>query len=138
MVYGKGLVKGLGITLKEFFKPKVTEQYPEQRPRLAPRFRGSFKLDPAKCIACGICANNCPNRAITMESIKDENKKRKLTKYEMNLGYCMYCGFCTENCPTKALQNTHDFEHACYTRDATKLKLYEQANVPENQTSETR
>ena len=63
LLHGIGtLLTGMKITGREFFTPKVTEQYPENRATLeiSPRFRGRLVM-PAdengnnKCIACGLC-----------------------------------------------------------------------------------
>ncbi|GAW92853.1 NuoI/complex I 23 kDa subunit family protein [Calderihabitans maritimus] len=127
-MYGQGLLKGLGITLKHLFGKAVTEQYPDQRPNLSPRFHGSFALDVEKCIACGICAKACPNNVIKIASSKGENKKRRLDDYKIELGYCLFCGLCVESCPTDAINFTQDFELASYTRQDTVLHLYNRAS----------
>jgi len=123
------LLKGLGVTLKYFFKPKVTELYPEVKPKLPPSVKSCFRLDPEKCIACGICAKACPNNVITVGTEKDENNKKRLTDYEMNLQYCLYCGLCEESCPTKAILIDQDFELSAYTRENTKKKMYQKCRV---------
>ncbi|NBR40853.1 MAG: NADH-quinone oxidoreductase subunit I, partial [Alphaproteobacteria bacterium] len=38
------VLKGLGLTLKYFFKPKVTLNYPYEKGYLSPRFRGEHAL----------------------------------------------------------------------------------------------
>lgn len=113
---GKGLAKGMGITLRTLFKKKITEMYPEVKPTLPPRTRSSMSLDVPKCISCGLCVNACPNKVITLTSSKDENNKKALTGYVMNTGQCLFCGLCTEACPTKALKNTTEFENAVYSK----------------------
>ncbi|WP_418790066.1 NuoI/complex I 23 kDa subunit family protein [Phosphitispora sp. TUW77] len=123
-MFGQGLIKGLRITMGHFFEKKVTRQYPEERPVLAARFKGSFDLDVPKCIACGLCSNACPNHVIKIETVKDENNKKKLTGYKMLAEQCLYCGFCVEVCPTKALLWNHDYERATYFRDEVNLDLF--------------
>ncbi|MDF2921249.1 MAG: NADH-quinone oxidoreductase subunit [Paenibacillaceae bacterium] len=116
-MYGQGLLTGLKTTFKAFFSKKLTEQYPEFRPVLPPRSRGRFDLIEDKCIACGLCASACPNHVIALESVRDEEtKKKKLTAYTMAMEQCLYCGFCVEACPTDALQSNQSFEHAVYFR----------------------
>lgn len=116
-MYGKGLLTGLGITLREFFRKKATEKYPEVRPKLSARFRGGrLALDPDKCIACSLCALNCPNGSIRLVTTKDENGKRKLGEYEYDAGACMYCNLCIESCPQKCIEWDKKFDFAGYSR----------------------
>ena len=43
-VPGLGLAKGMALTLRRFFEPKVTIMYPEVRLDPAPKFRGRLQL----------------------------------------------------------------------------------------------
>lgn len=116
-MFGKGLLKGLSITIKRFYGPNLTEYYPEVKPILPPRTRSSMTLDPEKCIACGLCVNVCPNQVITLTSEKNENNKKVLKTYNMNMGRCLICGLCTEACPPKALKLCQVYENAVYHRE---------------------
>jgi NADH-quinone oxidoreductase subunit I len=121
VMYGKGLLKGLGITLKHTFEREITQQYPEQMPVLPERFRGSLQFDFKKCIVCGMCEKVCPNHVLSLDTVKDEtSKKKKLMNYTIDFQYCMYCNFCVENCPTHCLSFNHDFELAKYKREDIK------------------
>ncbi|HUW66001.1 MAG TPA: NADH-quinone oxidoreductase subunit I [Spirochaetia bacterium] len=121
-MFGKGLVKGLGITLQELFKPKVTVQYPFESAPIPARFHGRFTLDAGNCIACGICQNACPNRVINCIRTKVD-KKNVLTGYHMDIQYCLFCGLCVEACPKGALKFSQDFEMAGYRRQDLPLVL---------------
>lgn len=116
---GIGLVKGMRITMKRFFKKKVTVQYPEVKPKLPSRSHGSFGFDFDKCISCNMCADACPNGVIKVDFVKNDAGKRTLQEYDMNLAYCLFCGLCTKACPTKAVHFETEFDMACYHRTDT-------------------
>jgi NADH-quinone oxidoreductase subunit I len=119
---GQGLLKGLGITIKHFFQKEITEQYPDVMPKLHERYRGCLQLEFEKCIACGICVNNCPNNVLSLETEKDEKtKKKKLMKYTIDFQYCMFCNMCVEGCPKSCLYFNQDFELSKYSRDDIKM-----------------
>lgn len=132
-MFGKGLLQGLGITFKHMLKPNVTEFYPEVKPNLPENVRSSMGLEPSKCISCGLCANACPNKVISLTSEKDENNKKILKTYNMDLGRCLFCGMCTEACPTAALKVTQEYENAVYHPELMKWDMiarYQQSNKP--------
>lgn len=130
-MFGKGLVKGLGITLGWFFRKKVTVQYPDETLEMFPRYHGRFVLDSDKCIACGLCANACPNKVIKLEKAK-LGKKQILIKYTMNIEYCLFCGMCVESCNKGALKSSNVIDMNQYFRDKVALNLFERpAPTPE-------
>jgi NADH-quinone oxidoreductase subunit I len=114
-----GILKGMGITMKRFFKKKVTVQYPEVKPVLSKRSHGSFGFDFDKCISCNMCADACPNGVIRVDFSKDEKGKRVLQQYNMNLGYCLFCGLCVNACPKDAVYFKTDFDMVCYQKGDT-------------------
>lgn len=126
-MFGKGLLKGMGISLKRMLGPNITEYYPEEMPNLPPRVRSSMGLIPEKCTACGVCANACPNKVITITSEKDESNKRVLKGYTMDAGRCLFCGLCTEACPSKALKVTQEFENAVYDAEDLQWDMIKRA-----------
>lgn len=135
------LLKGMQVTGKEFVTPKITEEYPDNRAtlKIADRFRGTLTLKydgegNHKCIACGICQMNCPNGTISLETkmveLPDGKKKKRLVKYNYDLGSCTFCQLCVTTCPQDALEFTNEFEHAVFTRS----KLVKQLNyLPEKE-----
>lgn len=130
----KSLVVGLKTTMRELFTKKITEQYPENRDELHmfERFRGSLTMphnaqNEHKCIACGLCMNNCPNGSITITSkfveTEDGKKKKVLDQYIYDQGICMYCMICTRVCPQKAIEFDNSFETAVFDREKLKKQL---------------
>jgi NADH-quinone oxidoreductase subunit E len=70
-VPGLGIAKGMALTLRRFFAPKATIQYPETAPDVAVRFRGRLQLlydelGNLKCETCFQCAAACPVECIDM------------------------------------------------------------------------
>lgn len=138
---GKGLIEGLGITLKHVFEKDITVQYPEERPFLQNRFRGCLAFDFPKCIACGLCVKTCPNKVLSFETAKDEgSKKKKLLSYTIDLQYCLFCNLCVEVCPTNTLYFSKDFELSKFSRNDIKIVYHrpeeldsvEKGREPEN------
>jgi NADH-quinone oxidoreductase subunit I len=124
-MYGAGLLKGLGITLKHTFEKEITQQYPEQMPVLPERFRGNLQFDFQDCIACEMCTKVCPNNVLSIETVRDDiTNKKKLMSYTIDFQYCMYCNFCVESCPRHCLYFDHNFELAAYDRQNIK-KVYQ-------------
>lgn len=128
------LIKGMSVTGKEFITPKITEKYPEDREtvHVPERFRAILELKyneqgEHKCIACGMCERSCPNGTIKlttkMVDTADGKKKKKLERYQYDLGSCTFCQLCVTNCPTNAIAFSNDFEQAVFTRDKLVKKL---------------
>src|SRR5437667_2852995 len=101
--------------LKHTFRRRVTVQYPEEKPYLAPRWRGRIILsrDPdgeERCVACYLCAVACPVDCISLQATEDKNGRRYPEFFRITFSRCIFCGFCEEACPTYAIQLTPDFE----------------------------
>jgi NADH-quinone oxidoreductase subunit I len=114
-LYIPAILGGLRITLKHFFKKKVTVQYPEKTRPFAPVYRGMHVLKrdengAERCTACGLCAVACPAEAITMTAAERKPGEEALYReekyaavYEINMLRCIFCGLCEEACPKEAI-----------------------------------
>ena len=116
------LVSGMLLTLRYFFKPKVTLNYPYEKGPLSPRFRGEHALrrypnGEERCIACKLCEAICPAQAITIEAEPRSDGSRRTTRYDIDMVKCIYCGFCQEACPVDAIVEGPNFEFATETRE---------------------
>ena len=116
------LILGMYLTFKYMFKAKVTINYPHEKGRLSPRFRGEHALrrypsGEERCIACKLCEAVCPAQAITIESEAREDGSRRTTKYDIDMSKCIYCGLCEESCPVDAIVEGPNYEFATETRE---------------------
>lgn len=139
-MYGKGLIQGLGITLKHHFGKKLTIQYPEEQPYLYERFRGHLYLEFEKCRVCGLCTRTCPNGVLSMEEGRDEgSKKKKLLSYTIDHQYCMMCNLCVESCPAGCLHFDHNFEFSRFRREDIKTVYHRppEMDIPVNQAEDS-
>src|SRR5213592_2107807 len=118
-----GTIRGFGVTLSHMFKKVVTEQYPEERRPVAPRFHGRHILNRhpdglEKCIGCELCAWACPADAIYVEGADNTDEERFSpgerygVVYQINYLRCIFCGLCIEACPTRALTMGNEYELA--------------------------
>jgi NADH-quinone oxidoreductase subunit I len=110
------LGQGLWVTLKYFFRPKFTINYPEEKTPKSNRFRGLHALrrypnGEERCIACKLCEAVCPALAITIDSTQREDGTRRTTRYDIDLFKCIYCGFCEESCPVDSIVETDVLEY---------------------------
>ena len=131
----KTLATGMKVTMKEYFTPKSTEQYPENRKttlHVAKRHRGRLVMlrdenGAVKCTACTLCEKTCPNGTIKITSqmvtTEEGKKKRQLVDYQYDLGDCMFCQLCVNACNFGAIEFTNDFENSTFERDSLVLHL---------------
>jgi NADH-quinone oxidoreductase subunit I len=115
------LLRSLWGVFLHAFHPRVTIQYPDEKPVLPPRYRGRIVLsrDPdggERCVACNLCAVVCPTACIALQATEDEQGRRYPEFFRINFSRCIFCGYCEEACPTYAIQLTPDFEMGEYRR----------------------
>ena len=116
--YGKGIAKGLTVTIRHLFRHPTVSQYPEQRLNISRRFRGNELVwSRERCTGCGTCAKTCPQGAIEIVTATNlEENKYVVETYQLDTGYCIQCGLCVEACPYDALFMSYAFECAKYRR----------------------
>jgi NADH-quinone oxidoreductase subunit I len=121
-------LKGFGVTLKQVFKKPITQQYPEYKRPVYPRYRGRHRLHRhenglEKCVGCSLCAAACPADCIRVVPAENtaENRvspgERYARIYEINLSRCIFCGYCELACPFDAITLGNEFEISEYNRD---------------------
>ncbi|MCA3562455.1 MAG: NADH-quinone oxidoreductase subunit NuoI [Aestuariivirga sp.] len=119
----KEFVAAAVLSMRYFFAPKATINYPNEKGPVSPRFRGEHALrrypsGEERCIACKLCEAVCPALAITIEAGPRRNDgTRRTTRYDIDMVKCIYCGFCQEACPVDAIVLGPNFEFATETRE---------------------
>jgi NADH-quinone oxidoreductase subunit I len=88
-----------------------------------------------KCVACFLCAANCPSNCIYIEAAENTEKmrisggERYASVYNIDYNRCIFCGYCVEACPTDAITHGHGFEAASYNT-STLVKRKEDMLAP--------
>ena len=127
-------VKAHALTLRYFFKPKATINYPYEKNPISPRFRGEHALrrytsGEERCIACKLCEAVCPALAITIEAEPREDGSRRTTRYDIDMTKCIYCGLCQEACPVDAIVEGPNMDFSTETREEL---IYHKEKLLEN------
>jgi len=117
-----GILKGLVTTARSALRPTHTAEYPDVAPDLPPRSRGVIALLEENCTSCMLCARECPDWCIYIDSHKEtipatteggrERQRNVLDRFAIDFSLCMYCGICIEVCPFDALHWSPQFEYA--------------------------
>jgi NADH-quinone oxidoreductase subunit I len=89
---------------------------------LPPRSRGAIGLLEENCTVCMLCARECPDWCLYIDSHKETvpappeggrpRVRNVLDRFAIDFSLCMYCGICIEVCPFDALFWTPEFEYA--------------------------
>ncbi len=117
------LFVGLWVVMREMFKFDIhTVQYPIEKLPIGPRYRAVHEMQrlwesgTERCIGCGLCEKICISDCIRMDTKIDENSRKQVTEYTINLGRCIFCGYCAEVCPELAIVHGGRYENTSEQR----------------------
>jgi NADH-quinone oxidoreductase subunit I len=123
-LYLPAIAQGLETTMRHFFSPKVTQQYPEVQPDLPPNYRGVHRLNRdeagrVKCVACYMCSTACPARCIDIVAAPSPwpDREKYPETFVIDELRCIYCGMCEQACPCDAIELTSVFELTGVSRE---------------------
>jgi NADH-quinone oxidoreductase subunit I len=142
-LYLPAVLGGFKVTLRHFFKRKVTMQYPEEKWVVPEGYRGAPYLvkdqeGRTKCVSCQLCEFICPPKAIRIVPPGSEinpaaaNVEKIPREFEINMLRCIFCGYCQEVCPEEAIFLMKDYSLTGTSREAmiyNKEKLLELGGV---------
>jgi NADH-quinone oxidoreductase subunit I len=89
---------------------------------LPERSRGVIALVAENCTSCMLCARECPDWCIYIDSHKETTPApaaggrartaNVLDRFAIDYSLCMYCGICVEVCPYDALFWAPEYSYA--------------------------
>ncbi len=130
-------LKGLATTLRMVFTKPITQQYPEEKREMFPRWRGhpQLTINPdgsRRCVACTLCMVVCPSNAIRgIVAAEAEDHGKYPVQFTIDLQRCIFCGLCQEACPKQAIKLNNAYELAQEDKSALILNI-ETATQPES------
>ena len=128
-LYLPAIFGGLKVTLRHFFRRKVTMQYPEEKWVVPDGYRGAPYLvkdqeGNTKCVSCQLCEFVCPPKAIKIippgpsgQPADRPNAEKMPREFEINMLRCIFCGYCQEVCPEEAIFLMKDYSLTGYSRE---------------------
>jgi NADH-quinone oxidoreductase subunit I len=120
-LYLPAIINGFRVTLRHFFRKKVTLQYPEEKPAIPPGYRGAPYLvrdqdGNTKCVSCQLCEFVCPPKAIRIlppgpggPAADRPNAEKMPREFDIDMLRCIFCGLCQEVCPEEAIFLMQDY-----------------------------
>ena len=98
---GQTAANPVNSTLKHFRDEYIAHIVDKKCPAHVCKSLMQYKIDPDKCVGCGMCARNCPAGCIEQTDYIAPN--HKLASYKIDPAKCVKCGLCMSNCKLNAI-----------------------------------
>lgn len=108
----------------------VTDDYPQEKDIPSQSFRGLPAWDRKKCKLCGICADNCPTKAITLiksngtGASDTDNNGKSSSPWTVDARKCIFCAYCEDSCANNAVSLSAEFELTERTPGSPASKIF--------------
>ena len=127
-LYLPTIVDGLQTTMRHLWRTTldhdVTQQFPEEQPRIPPNYRGVHRLNRdeqgrVKCVACYMCSTACPAHCIDIVAAPSPwpDREKYPEMFVIDELRCIYCGMCEQACPVDAIELTTLFDLTGLSRE---------------------
>jgi Ni,Fe-hydrogenase III small subunit/ferredoxin len=90
-----------------------TNRFPQENPKLSPRYAGLPEFDRGTCSGCGACGEICPTEAISAREAPLE--------FRLDLGRCIFCRECEKACAPGAISFSKSFRMGTTEREGLVL-----------------
>ncbi len=98
---GQTAANPVNSTLKHFRDEYIAHIVDKKCPAHVCKSLMQYKINPDKCVGCGMCARNCPAGCIEQTDYIAPN--HKLASYKIDPEKCVKCGLCMSNCKLNAI-----------------------------------
>ena len=128
-LYIPAILEGLHTTVRHMTgvllgTGSITQQYPEEKPKLPPFYRGVHRLNRdeqgrVKCVACYMCSTACPAHCIDIVAAPSPwpDREKYPETFVIDELRCIYCGMCEQACPVDAIELTTLYDLTGATRE---------------------
>jgi len=125
------LIKNFFVNMGNILRKPRTVAFPGEKIIIPEGSRGvlRLKLDldslEVICDGCGACSIICPQNCIEVKKRIDDNGRKVLDEFYLDLRKCIFCGNCVEFCERHAINLSYKYQLAEFNEKNLKLEKTE-------------